>query len=97
MVGFLNEVEKDITPNQTKYLQIYISYMVACSIGDFLILLKCNKENLQKIKDFEQYIYDNNKEIYYKIEKTSKLVKLLRKSNYKLYKFLHLYKRREYR
>ena len=97
LVGFLNEVEKDITPNQTKYLQIYISYMVACSIGDFLILLKCNKENLQKIKDFEQYIYDNNKEIYYKIEKTSKLVKLLRKSNYKLYKFLHLYKRREYR
>ncbi len=97
LVSFFNKIKKSLTPNKVQYLQKYIGYMVAGSIGNFLILLPCNKENLQKIKDFENYIYDNNKELYFDIEKKSRLIKLLRKTNYKLYRILSFYKRQKFK
>ena len=97
LIKFLEKTQKEKSKNIAEYVKGYVSHMAACSIGDFLILLPQNKENLNKIKEFEKYLYDNKKDVYFEIEKISRLVKLLRKSKYTLYPLLSYYKRRKYR
>ena len=93
LLEYFNNNQNNLTLNMKKYIQIYISIILATSIGNFLIILPCNEDNIQKIKDFEKQIYDSNKELYYEMETNSKVVMLLRKSNYKLYNILSIYKR----
>ena len=97
LIKFLEKTQKEKSQNMAEYVKGYVSHMTACSIGDFLILLPQSKENLNKIKEFEKYVYDNKKDVYFEIEKISRLVKLLRKSKYTLYPLLSYYKRRKYR
>ena len=97
LIKFLEKTQKEKSKNMAEYVKGYVSHMAACSIGDFLILLPQSKENLNKIKEFEKYVYDNKKDVYFEIEKISRLVKLLRKSKYTLYPLLSYYKRRKYR
>lgn len=97
LIEFLEKTQKEKSQNMAEYVKGYVSHMAACSIGDFLILLPQSKENLNKIKEFEKYVYDNKKDVYFEIEKISRLVKLLRKSKYTLYPLLSYYKRRKYR
>lgn len=97
LLEFWNMENNKLSMSQKKYIKDYITLMVATSIGDILILLPSNEQNLVKIKNFDKHVLNNNKEIYDEIEKKSKIVKLLRKSNYKLYKLLAFCKRRKYK
>ena len=97
LINFSIETEKQKSQNISEYVKRYVGHMSACSIADFLILLPTNKENLNKIKEFEKYVYDTKKELYFKMEDISRLIKLLRKSNYTLYPLLACYKRRKFK
>lgn len=97
LIKFLEKTQNEKSQNMAEYVKGYVSRMTACSIGDFLILLPQSKENLNKIKEFEKYVNDNKKDLYFEMEKVSRLVKLLRKSKYTLYPLLSYYKRRKYR
>ena len=97
LIDFFKKAKKETSINKTAYVKDYASHMVASSIGDFLILLNPNKENLNRIKEFEKYVYDNEEELYFEIAKTSRLIKLLRKSRYTLYPILSYFKRRKYK
>ena len=96
LIKFLEKTQKEKSQNMAEYVKGYVSRMTSCSIGDFLILLPQSKENLNKIKEFEKYVYDNKKDLYFEMEKVSRLVRLLRKSKYTLYPLLSYYKRRKY-
>ncbi len=94
-VEFFKKIKDSYSPSKIEYTKKYVSYMTANSIGSFLIILTANKENLNKIKEFDKYLKDTSQEIYIETENTSRLVKLLRKSHYKLYPILSYYKRRK--
>ena len=83
----LNEIEK----NKRNYLIKYLGYDCAATVSDFLIILPTNKENLNKIKDFEKKISNQYKEVYDIMIKRSKILNILKKSNYNylVYKILN--------
>lgn len=96
MVKFYND-NANIDINKQKYLLNYIINHVANTISGFYIILEADKENLKQIIDFEKYILGKNKVIYDRIEEQSKIVKILRKTNYNyaIYKVVSKLKRKK--
>ena len=46
------------------------------------MVLKPNKKILKELKDFDEYINNNNKEIYDAMPINSRIIRTLRKTNY---------------
>lgn len=72
----------DIKNDIQDYLLKYVVSHVANTISGFYMVLEVDKQNLEKIKDFDRYVLENNKLIYDKMENKSKIVKILRETDY---------------
>ena len=46
------------------------------------MVLETDKQNLKQIKEFKDYVLQNNKDIYNELSSKSKIVKILGKTNY---------------
>lgn len=81
----LKNIEKPTYDYFTECLKLRLISL----IRGFLLILPISKENLNKIKKIDFEIKNNNLDLYKKIERDSKVIFLLRKSNYFLYPILH--------
>lgn len=89
LLEFYND-NLNVDISKQRYLLNYIINHVSNTISGYYIILESNKENLKQIIEFEKYILDKNKTVYDKMEEQSKIVKILRKTNYNyvIYKIL---------
>lgn len=87
----INEIENINTKNSNlyKYLEEYVGKHLTATISNFLILQSSSKENFEKIKSYDKYIYHKNNRIYDNMEKYSKIIKLLRRNKYVFYIVCH--------
>ena len=90
MIEFYNKNKDILEPNKEKYIFDYTKKHIGNTIVRFYLVLDKNKENLEKIKDFENFVLNNNKKFYDAVEEHSKIVRILRKTNYNyiVYKIL---------
>ena len=90
ILSFYNEQESKLDENKRKYLFNYVKMHTGNTISGFLIVLLPSKENLNKIKEFDNYVLNYNKKIYDAMYEQSKIVKLLRitKYNFIIYKII---------
>ena len=93
-LDIIREQDDVMTEEKRKYMYNYVGLEAASTVGNFLIILPPSKENLKKIKLFEEYIYENNIQAYNEMHRLSRIAKILKKTNYNylLYKLISLYK-----
>jgi len=84
----LNELDGNIKT----YIENYIVACLIISIREYLILLKPNKENFMLIKKYNDTIKENSISLYTEIGKRSRLIRMLRKNNFFLYKVCYYLK-----
>ena len=80
-----------------KYFFDYAVNHIANTISGYYMVLKAESKKLKEIKEFENYVLIKNKDLYCKIAVQSKIIKLLRKTNYNkfVYKILSIYRRQK--
>lgn len=95
IIDFYNN--KKFSENIKKYISNYAVKHITTTISEFYMVLDNTKNNLEEIKKFEKYILENSKEIYNRIEEKSKIIKILRKTNYNyiLYSIMTKLKRKK--
>lgn len=83
-----------MTEMKTKYILNYIGLAASSTISCFLIILPASRENLEKIKEFERYIYETDRDVYKEMIRISKILQVLKKMkyNYIIYKLLSKYR-----
>ena len=94
LIEFYNENKNNLETNKKKYIFGYIKSQIGITIVKYYMVLKLNRENLEKIKQYEKYVLDNNNELYEAVGTHSKLVRILRKTNYNylIYKIISFLK-----
>ena len=80
IINFYND--NKFSENKRKYLLNYAASHVANTISGFYMVLETDKQNLKQIKEFKDYVLQNNKDIYNELSSKSKIVKILGKTNY---------------
>ena len=85
------DIEK-LPENLSEYFKEYLASIFASGIANYLMILKPTKENYILIEEYDKKIFDTNKEIYNKMNKYSKTVRSIRKSNYITYVILNFIK-----
>ena len=80
IINFYNENNEKLEKNKLKYLSEYSIMHIANTIVGFLLILDHNKENLNRIIDFDNYIKEKNYFLYTKMSEQSKVVNILRKT-----------------
>lgn len=80
IIDFYNK--NNVSSKKQKYILDYSVKNISNTISGFYMVLDTTKENLQQVKDFEKYVLRMNKTIYEKMAIQSKIIKILRKSNY---------------
>lgn len=80
IINFYND--NKFSENKRKYLLNYAASHVANTISGFNMVLETDKQNLKQIKEFKDYVLQNNKDIYNELSSKSKIVKILGKTNY---------------
>ena len=82
IINFYNKQYNILEKNKLKYLLDYSVMHIANTIVGFLLILNTRKENLYQIKEFDNYVKNENYLIYKKMSEQSKIVKILRNSNF---------------
>ena len=82
IIKFYNEQCNKLENNKLKYLFDYAKMHIANSIVGFLLILKPSKENLKQLKDFDDYVKEENGALYEKMAEQSSVVRILRKTKY---------------
>ena len=97
IVRFYNENMNSLTKDKQDYLFNYIKIHTSNTISSFLVILDPCKKNLNILKEFDNYILKENKQIYQEMYNQSKIVKIIRstKYNYLVYKVLSKIKRKK--
>ena len=93
---FVKENCKHLEENIKKYIVEYTSLMSSATIANYIMLLPCNKENLELIKAFENYILEERTDVYKTMKEKSKVIRTLRNTNYLAYKFLAYIKKKQF-
>lgn len=68
--------------NLSEYFKEYLASIYSSGIANYLMILTPTKENYKLIKEYDKKISDTSKDIYIKMNKYSKTVRIIRKSNY---------------
>ena len=82
IIKFFNNNKDKVEKNKLNYLIGYVRKQVADTITAFLLILDPNRENLNQLKEYDNYVLNENKQIYDEMAIQSKIVKILRKTNY---------------
>ena len=93
---FVKENCNHLEENIKKYIVEYTSLMSSATIANYIMLLPCNKENLELIKEFENYILEERTDVYKTMKEKSKVIRTLRNTNYLAYKFLAYIKKKQF-
>lgn len=90
IVEFYNLHKDELSENKRKYIFRYAKSHIGNTIVGFYMILKPNRDNLEKIKKFDEYVLKNNEELFHAIEINSRIIRILRKShyNYFVYKIM---------
>lgn len=94
--NYYNRIKDNISGNIKSYILNYVALSTQSTITDFLMLLPIKKENLNKIKQFENGILEKNKEVYDEMGNKRKLIKYFRKSKYMLYIPISLFQKNRF-
>lgn len=96
-LNIVNENIENLSSEKRKYFINYLGFQCANCISEFLIILHSSRNNLDKIKEFEQYVYDINKEAHEAMLQISKIAQILKKLNYNflIYKIISYIKIRK--
>ncbi len=81
----------NISDNVRSYILNYITQTTQGTIMDFLMLLPVRKKNLKIIREFDENIKMTNIEVYNEMANKRKLIRYLRKSNYRLYVLISIW------
>ena len=92
IMEFYNKNVDKMGKNEKEYFFNYVKWHMGNTITGFYMVLEQNKDNLEKIKKFDKYVLENNKELYDAMAVQSKIVKLLRKTNYNYFVYKTLSK-----
>lgn len=94
--NYYNRIKDNISGNIKSYILNYVALSTQSTITDFLMLLPIKKENLNKIKQFENGILEKNKEVYDEMGNKRKLIRYFRKSKYMLYIPISLFQKNRF-
>lgn len=73
--------KKKLSPYDN-YANTYVEKIETTTLSNFIILIPDKKQGIKKYKEFDNYIYNNNRELYKNMENHGKIVKLMRLSKY---------------
>ena len=80
--------EKGLADEKIKYMETRIAQMVDMQVSIFLSFPKSDKKIQRKFKEFDEKLKEKNEEIYEKAAEYRAVLRLLRKTNFKYYRFL---------
>ncbi len=92
ILKFYNNNNDKFEKNKLDYLTCHVRKQMADTLTAFILILDPSKENLKILKEYDNYILKENKHIYDEMEKQSKIVKILRKTNYNYFIYKHMSK-----
>lgn len=84
MLEKYSEISK-LPTNIKDYFDEYLATIFSSGIGNYLMLLKPTKENYKLIKEYDSNVKKTSESVYKRMNKYSKSVKAIRKSNYIIY------------
>ena len=88
LIDFWHTHEFDLTPEKRLFCKNVFSQHANTTIRGHLALLEPSSENLRLIQKFEEGVHIKAPDIYQSMEEKDIIVRLLRKTNYKMYKFI---------
>lgn len=97
LMDFWNKNKDKMTKEKFEYYSKFINSHVRVTLTNFLMILPPNNENLENVKKYDDCVRLKNIDIYENMAQSRKLVLLLRKSNYKLYKILSFLQRKRFK
>lgn len=80
IIDFYNK--NKMNSKKQRYILDYSVRHISNTISSFYMVLDSTKENLNQIKEFEKYVLEKNSFIYEKMAIQSRIIKILRKTNY---------------
>lgn len=80
IIDFYNK--NKMNSKKQRYILDYSVRHIFNTISGFYMVLDSTKENLNQIKEFEKYVLEKNSFIYEKMAIQSRIIKILRKTNY---------------
>lgn len=80
IIDFYNK--NKMNSKKQSYILDYSVRHISNTISGFYMVLDPTKENLNQIKEFEKYVLEKNSFIYEKMAIQSRIIKILRKTNY---------------
>ncbi len=91
LLSFYKSLPDNISENKRSYISTGVANHCIHYIGS-LLLFKPNIKHKNKIKDFDGEVLGVSKSIFDKMFEGAKTVKMLRASNYLMYRPMHIYK-----
>lgn len=95
LINFWCTHETDMTPEKRLFCKNIFSQHASTTIRGHLTLLKPSSKNLRLIQNFEENIRIKAPNIYQSMEEKDIIVRLLRKTNYKIYRILAILHRKK--